>query len=122
MPVGQAYGDATAEETVAFAELARAAGCPAVSFWEWVASTDAQWLAVAELATSPAPAEPPPPEPPAGPEPGVSWDQVALYGKWATARVANREDPRNGEAFAVHVGAIGGDASQLHRYGWPASG
>ena len=123
MPIGQAYGDATAEEIAAFAERARAAGCPSISFWEWVASTDAQWFAVAELATSPTPAEPPPPpkpEPPAGPEPGVSWEQVATYGHWSIARVAAREDPRDGEAFAAHVGATGGDASMPGRYGYPS--
>lgn len=115
MPVGQAYGDATPAEIAAFAERARAEGCPSISFWEWAASTDEQWAAVAALSASPTP------ELPAGPEPGVTWEQVGLYSQWGQARVANREDPRDREAFAAHVDATGGDSSQLRVYGWPAS-
>jgi hypothetical protein len=115
MPVGQAYGDVTPAEIAAFAERARDEGCPAVSFWEWAASSDEQWAAVAALSTQPES------EPPAGPEPGVTWEQVALYSQWGQARVAAREDPRDGEAFAAHVDATGGDPSHLPRYGWPIS-
>ena len=121
-PVGEARSDATTEEIDDFTERAQAAGCRTISFWEWVASTDAQWFAVAELATASAPAEPPAPpkpEPPAGTEPGVSWEQVAVYGQWAIARVANREEPRDRGTFGVHIVAGGSDERHLRRYEWP---
>lgn len=51
MPVGQAYGDATSEEIVEFAQLASQHGCGNISFWEWVGSSDIQFEVVREVAS-----------------------------------------------------------------------
>lgn len=54
-PIGQAYGEATAQEIARFAELA--SGCPGVSFWVWEQATPEQIVAItqASFVTPPAP-------------------------------------------------------------------
>lgn len=50
---------------------------------------------------------------------GLNWSEVGTYGNWALARIANKEEPRDEVAFAAHVKAVGGDAVNPWRYGWP---
>ena len=62
MPIGQAYGEATTEEMRTFVQWCRSLELPALSWWEWNASSEEQWNTVAELARqwagSPEPAVP----------------------------------------------------------------
>jgi hypothetical protein len=56
---------------------------------------------------------------PISPTSALNWAEIGLYSQWGQARVAAREDPRDRAAFTAHVAALGGDAKQLSRYGWP---
>lgn len=64
MPIGQAYDTTTPETIKAFVQMCKDRHIPACSFWEWTASTDDQWNAVATVAgewmqaVQPTPTEP----------------------------------------------------------------
>jgi len=57
-PLGQAYDNTSAGDIVRFRELARADGAPGASWWEWAAATGAEWQAIGQPLSSPAPPAP----------------------------------------------------------------
>ncbi len=51
--------------------------------------------------------------------PPLNLSELRSFGEWAILRCNVGEDPRDVESFRRHVGSIGGDPSDLARYGVP---
>jgi hypothetical protein len=48
------------------------------------------------------------------------WTNMRVYGDWALARIANKQDPRNFGDFLTHLKNLGCDYHEPNDYGWPA--
>ena len=105
MPIGQAYGEATPAEIDTFAARCAARGCPAISFWEWVQSTDEQWRTVATLKY----------------QPKAYHDERSLFFEWGLEVLDNnpRDDPYLPGKFVSHLKALGKDWTRPDLYGYP---
>ena len=57
-PVGQAYNNTSAQDIVRFRELARADGAPGTSWFRWATATAAEWQAIGQPLSPPAPPAP----------------------------------------------------------------
>jgi hypothetical protein len=57
-PAGQTYDGTSSRDIVRFRELARADGAPGTSWWRWATATTAEWQAIGQPLSPPAPPAP----------------------------------------------------------------